>query len=248
MIQKVITIYTKINSKSLSKKKLLLAISFLSVIPISTTALCTVNLNVETKIEIENKEAIFLPGSEVNIKMKELAGTDTSADGVRTRNSNIISIKQFESEPMDTEKQEKNIVSTSDSPFPIYMWYEEGTIYWWSEDKHPSLNSSASFMFSYLLSLENIDTLKDFDISNTTVLNSFFYYDHLTNLDAIKNWNTSNVESISWFVGYNKYLVNIDGIKNWDMSNVMAIAGFFESCFSLEEIEISAWKTTDKLL
>ncbi len=271
----VITTYVEVRNKSLSKNKLLLMISVLSTIPISINALCTVNLNVETKIEIENKKAVFLPGQEAIVKIKELAGDDTSTStkGYNFKDENVIAIKHSESEPSDSNKEEKNIVSTADSPYPIYMWYIDGTIYWWSEDKHPSLNEDASYMFYYLHNLNDISGLEDFDASNTKKLKYIFSYDSITNLDALKQWNTKNLEEMYSMFSWDMQLTNIDGIKNWDTSKVTTMVGLFHnthkllsvdavknwdvsnvedmesmfSCsYSLEEIDLSNWHT-DKL-
>ena len=54
-----------------------------------------------------------------------------------------------------------NIVSKSN--YPIYMWYSNGTIYWWSEDSHPYLNEDASFMFNKMSNLSDISGLEDFN-------------------------------------------------------------------------------------
>ncbi len=36
-----------------------------------------------------------------------------------------------------------NDVSIAEATAPIYMWFDDGIIYWWSEEKTPSLNSDA---------------------------------------------------------------------------------------------------------
>ncbi len=241
----VLTVYSKINNKSFNKKKILLLISLLNIIPISINALCTVILNVETKIEIENKEAVFLPGSEVNIKMKELAGDDTSTETNRYnfKDESITAVKNASQEPTESNKEEKNIVSTADSSYPIYMWYSDRTIFWWSEDTHPSLNEDASIMFYNLTNLSDISGLENYDSSNTKNLGCFFAYTSVPNLDYVGNWNTSKNTSLNNFIAYNKALINMEGIKNWDVSEVVSMSCLFRSCFNLEEIDLRTWKT-----
>ena len=113
------------------KKSLYLFLLIGIIIPFTVNALCKHSLEIETNLVIDGKEAIFLPGREVNIKMKILAGNDvsTSATGYGLRNQNITSIKSSEIEPSINNKEDKNIVSVAESPYPIYMWYEEGIIY-----------------------------------------------------------------------------------------------------------------------
>ena len=267
-----ITIYTKINNKLINKKKLLLVISLLSTLPITTKALCIVSLNVETKIEIENKEAIFLPGLEVNIKMKELAGDDTSTftNGCDFLDQNIISIKYSNFEPIAANKEEKNIVSTPDSPYPIYMWYENNIIYWWSNAKHPYLNASSrrmcqmldnlvdisglkyfntsqvtdiAVMFWNTSSLENIDPLSNWNVSRVTDMSGMFWGPTaITSLKALKNWDTSNVENMFCTFIANRSLTNLEGLENWNVSKVTDMRGMFRSCEKIENLDpLSNW-------
>ena len=269
----MITIFIKMNNKPFNKKKLLLIVASLSIIPLTTTALCTVNLNIETKIEIENKEAIFLPGSEVNIKMKELAGDDTSS--VTTpyafSDTNIISIKYSEFEPIAANKEEKNIVSTPDSPYPIYMWFEDGTIYWWSEDIHPNLNEDSSNMFRSLTHLNDISGVKNYDASNikniqymfgrtslislvdlkswdTSNINNmsyaFYVCRQLESTSGLETWNTSNVEDMKGLFYTDIKLKDLTAIKNWDVRKVKYMQSMFSTCFSIEEIDLSNWETS----
>ena len=225
-------------------------ISMFIIILLLTTqvvkAVCTCQLDINANIEIDVREAVFLPGKEVNIKMKELAGDDTSTleDRYTFKNESIIAIKESEIEPSDSNKQEKNIVSTADSEYPIYMWFDNGTIYWWSEDKTPSLNENASDMFTFLSLLNNIEGLKEFDVSKTKILNSLFSAStSLKNIDAISKWNTSNVKNISFIFDNCTSLENVDGIKNWNVKKVISMRQVFCGDINLEEIDLSNWET-----
>ena len=94
-------------------------------------ALCTCTLDINTSLEIDAKEAVFLPGREFVNKIKLLAGTDTStsSNAYATKDTAIKNIRYSEIEPIESNKDEENIVSTNDSPYPIYMWFDHGTIY-----------------------------------------------------------------------------------------------------------------------
>ena len=244
-------------------------------IPLSIKALCTVNLEINANITINHKEAIFLPGQEVNVKMKELTGDDTSTSRLPYyfQDENITAIKYSSTEPIESEKQEKNIASTIDSPYPIYMWYEEGTIYWWSEAHHPKLNQDASYMFSDLKNLIDIEGLKYYDSSNTTNMKSLFYYvlslkninelanwdtskvtdlsyafnkmEQITSLEPLRNWNTSNVANIASTFCYTG-ITNLSGLENWDTTNVTDMSGTFLHATSLENLEpLRNWNTSN---
>ena len=252
-------------------KKGLLLLSILAIVS-NVYAVCNFNLNIEPKIEIVNKEAVFLPGTEVNVKMKQLAGTiiSNSTYPFITNDYNIASIKYSEIEPTESNKEEKNIVSIEESPYPIYMWYTDGTIYWWSEDEHPSLNSDASYMFAMINSLNDIESVADFDVEKTTSLESFFVSTAISNLSPLSNWNISNVQNIAhifqttniqkvdslihwntqnitnmaYIFCEDKILEDVSAIKNWDVSNVRSMSHMFDKCYSLETINLSNWTTS----
>ena len=235
-------------------------------------ALCTCTLDINTSIEIDAKEAMFLPGKDVNAKMKELAGDDTSTleDRYTFKNESIIAIKESEIEPSDNNKQEKNIVSTTESEYPIYMWFDNGTIYWWSEDKSPTLNEDSSYMFNMLTNINDISGLKGYDASATTDIEYMFNSAKIQSLINLINWNVSQVKNMSFIFLNCRQLESISGLETWDTSNVEDMTGVFNininvrdfspiknwnvnkvkymqrmfaTCFSVEEIDLSNWET-----
>jgi surface protein len=177
--------------------------------------------------------------------MKQLAGDDTTSttNGYDINNLNIRSVKKSETEPINSNKEEKNVVSTSDSEYPIYMWFDNGTIYWWSEDKTPFLNEDASYMFSSAANLIDISGVSSFDITKTQRLFLTFCSSDLRNLDALKKWDVSNVTNMQSLFAENKLLENINGIENWDVSNAKNLSYLLENCYNLEEINLSKWYT-----
>ena len=146
--------------------------------------------------------AMFLNGGTVNTKMKTLASLANGGEtvtGTGTGDRYITAIKESLTEPTDENKEEKNIVSVNNNqyPIPIYMWYEDGTIYWWSEDKKPMLNIDASNMFNRMLILTNIIGLKNFDSSKSINFSYMFNFaTALSDISSISNWNTSNVTNM----------------------------------------------------
>ena len=189
-------------------------------------------------------EANFLTGTEVSVKMKLLAGNNISNNSIYSYDNNIKAIKKSPTEPTDENKEYKNIVSTSDSPYPIYMWYEDNTIYYWSEDTTPNLNKLSSTMFFGFEALENIEGLADFDASNVEVMNWMFgYCTKLPNLDALSSWNTANVTSMAETFDACKSLVSMDGVKNWNVKKVKDMWQIFACDYNLETVDLSNWET-----
>ena len=224
--------------KKLSKILIGLILCF---IPISIKALCTINLEINANITINEKEAIFLPGTEVNVKMKELAGDDTSTAPTSPHyfeDINITTIKYSRIKPNESDKEEKNIVSTEDSTYPIYMWYEEGTIYWWSESKYPKLNENASWMFCRLTELNDITDFFRFDTTITKNINFFLYENiNLKTLNGLETWDISKINYMdSAFKGMIA-LSSIESLNNWDTSSVTNMTSLFQSDKALTSLE-----------
>ena len=183
------------------------------------------------RIGIANEKiSVFKSGTEVNVMMKKLAGTNASDES--TIDSNITAIKRSNTEPNISNKTNDNIVSLSSSDYPIYMWYSNGTIYWWSESNKIYLNSDSSFMFNKMSNLSDISGLENFNVSGVTSLASLFHSDKITDLSALSNWNISNVQSLrSTF--YNNDIKKLDGLENWNTSNVTTMEFTFNKNVNL---------------
>ena len=240
-------ILTFVGEKKLIEKFMIGIFAILTV-PLITHALCTINLEINSNIIINNKEAIFLPGPEVNTKMKQLAGDNVSSNNPNwSPNDNIAAIKYSKIEPINSEKQEKNLVSTSNSPYPIYMWYEEGTIYWWSEAHRPKLNENASYMFYEMEELTNILDLKYFDASNAKNLQELFGYNKsLNDITPLKDWNISNVTNLSWVFRFCYSLSSIEALSSWDVSKVETLASFLMEDSNITSLKpLKNWNTSN---
>ena len=241
-------------NKKKKLSKVLMGILICSI-PLSIKALCTINLEINANITINEKEAIFLPGPEVNTIMKQLAGDDTSTvtEPYRFQDVNITAIKYSNTEPEESEKEEKNIVSIIDSPYPIYMWYEEGTIYWWSEAKRPNLNEDASYMFSSLTNLDSLLSLSKFNTSNTKNMTGlFFNLMKINDLSGLENWDVSNVENLSATFMSTTSLTSIEALEKWNVKNVTSLYGLFcrtkiTSLKGLEKWDVSNVKIMESI-
>ncbi len=233
-------------------KNVSMLIIVLLVTPLVVKAVSVYTININANIEIDAKDAIFLPGIDVNNKMKLLAGDDTSIAEYtyNTINTSIVAIKYSETEPEDVNKQEANIVSTSDSPYPIYMWFDNGIIYWWSEDRTPALNENASYMFKYLIRLTDMSGLERYDVSNTKEMIYGFASSNTSNpmtytsLESLANWNTSNLEDIHHIFEINRTITNLKGLEKWDVSKVKNMSYTFNYMDKLENVDaLINWNT-----
>ena len=228
-------------------KLIMIVLTSLLVLPIYTVANKKIDIKLNANITIDGKEAYFLPGSEFNIKVKQLAGNDTTVNGYNTSDNFIKTIKISDVEPTETNKEDKNVASNADSPNPIYMWIKEGTLYLWSLDKTLNLNEDAAHMFKNFKALNSIDDMRRFDTSKTTTFMQLFYGDtQLTSddLTSISDWNVSNVKSIKTMFSFVS-IDNVDFLKNWDVSSVEDASYAFQVCGSLVSIDgLSNWNTS----
>ena len=202
----------------------------------------------ESGINDPNEEiTMFLTGEEVNIKMKNLANKanndETVVSAATTANTTITSIQK--SNTLKEGLTEDNIVSTATSQNPIYMWYENGTIYWWSEEKHPKLNPTSYSMFDSMRNLSDISGLSNWDSSTSTDMRYFLFDTKITNVNELGNWDTSNVTDMSLMFN-NTSLTSLEGLENWDTSNVTDMAHMFFQNTSLTSLEgLENWDTSN---
>ena len=85
---------------------------------------------------------------------------------------------------------------TADSSYPVYGWFDDGIIYYYTEADTIYLNPDSSYMFYRLTSLSNIDM----DSWNTINVESMYYMFSsslwFTWLN-LSSWNTSNLKNMS---------------------------------------------------
>ena len=187
--------------------------------------------------------AMFDTGSNVNAKMKKLAGNSSVA--FYDNDLNITSIKKSTTKPDISNMTNDNIVSISNSTYntPIYMWYDSGTIYWWSEDATPDLNVDSSSMFSNLKNVSNIE-LNSFNTSNVTNMSNMFGgCENLTSLD-VSQFNTSNVTNMSNMFGNCSSLTSLD-LSSFDTSKVKTMRYMFYNCKNLTSLDVSHFDTSN---
>ncbi len=237
-----------------------------TVNPPAKFEISTINL----RNQLEKMDIAILDRS-FNSKAKALAGT-TAEYLIYAKNTSINSIKEAKSLP-DIPLSDDNLVSHSDSDIPIYIWYQNGEIYYfakkyYSKDIKIYLSENSSYMFYNFSSLTNLD-LSNFDTSNViNMYNMFAYCESLTELDlstfdtskvtnmsgmfykdkALTNLNlssfdTSQVTNMSYMFYENKALTNLN-LSNFDTSNVSDM-GFMFTALSLTSLNVSNFNTSN---
>ena len=199
---------------------------------------------------VEDKPAYFDTGRNVVQKMKRLAGNSSAI--YSSTNTNIKSIKAADSLPAGFTPTSDNTVSTSSSPLPIYMWFDntndQGIIYYYT-DAAPDqilINTNSSSMFYNCTSLTDLSGLSTWDTSSVTTMSDMFNNCRsLTDLSGLSTWDTSSVTYMSYMFYNCRSLTDLTPLANWNTSSVTKMFSMFNSCRSLTDLSgLSTWNTS----
>ena len=136
--------------------------------------------------------ATFKAGKEFNVAIKQASGqTDATYS---TSNSTITAFTKYNGTPTQEILNNATIVSSDDSESNIYAWFDNGTIYWYSESDTIYFNANSSYMFNYLTGIDTID-LSEFDLSKATSVSSMF--SNTTNMTTLITPKVNASSSIS---------------------------------------------------
>ena len=127
----------------------------------------------------------------------------------------------------EEQKASSKIVSTTDSPNPIYMWFESGsgTVYWYSDATKVYANKDASQMLGWLGAITTLD-VSEIDFSQTTNLSYLFQYDKSIAAIDVSSMNVVNVTNMIEVFYCMESLTSLD-ITMWNISNATDLAFMF---------------------
>ena len=183
------------------------------------------------------EDAIFDSGYLVNGKMKELAGTTI---GINEINDNITNIEYSNTLP-EKYRNNDHMVSDLRSETPIYMWFDNGTIYWYSSNPNPYLNENAAYMFSGLSALTTISDFDRFDGNKTIDATALFKNcSSLKNIN-IENFNIARITTMESLFENCSSLTNLD-LSSWNIKNFFNTSKMFKNCSSLSSIKFGESK------
>ncbi len=197
-------------------------------------------LVVTTTLNAKYSESII--GYNFNSKIKQLAGNVNAS--IYTYDTNIKHIVRSTTPP--SENDDYIDLSDAGSDKPVYAWFNDSTIYLYSENEKILIKDS-SYMFQHLLALEELD-LSYFDTSKATSFRGMFEgCEALTSID-VSNFNTSNVTNMSYmFATSGQYhqsrmvLEEIIGLENFDTSNVTDMSNMFSGESEITNLNIENW-------
>ena len=197
--------------------------------------------------EIRSKYAMFNTGISTNKKLKKIANNMEGTFEYNTPNTTVTAFKKSSVEPDSTIKNEDHLVSNQVSNYPIYAWFDNGTIYWWSECEDVYFHNNSIAFLAYFTELVDISGLEDINASDIVKSRQFFIYDSkITDFSAITNWDTSNFNSIYGMFAYCEGLTTTSYFSNWDTSNVDSLYMAFCHCINLTSLTgLNNWDTSN---
>ena len=148
----------------------------------------------------------------------------------------------------------KNVLSSDNSDYIIYGWYDDNKIYYYCENDKVYLNPNSSFMFYNAFYVESLPGIENVDTSHVVNMASLFdgmaYSSSTIDID-LSNWNTSKVTNMKYmfsYVGDVATTMNIRGISNFDTSKVIDMSHMFNNTgFSVQafDLDLSNWDTSN---
>ena len=234
---------------NIKKSVIIISIFILSICMLLVGVFSYSNNIFKLKANVNDSQssATFLPGGHFNAKIKSLAANENVT--YMTMDSNITSIQKANSVPSSwivnneiTPPSNNNVLSTEDSANPIYAWYDNGTIYYYSVANNLYMNSTSSFMFYDLLNVTSID-IDIINTSNVTSMNGMFNNcKSLISLD-LRNFDTSNVVNMNYMFAKCNSLTSLN-VSSFDTSNVTDMGNMFYDCSSLTSLNLSNFNTS----
>ena len=180
----------------------------------------------------EDTRVFLTTGQNFNQAIKQLAG-DSSAT-YETEDTAITAFERSATAPasgVTTADISKNQNGS------VVAWFDNGTIYWYSNANTVYLNEDSSCMFAWCEGLTSLD-VTGFDTSNVTNMSAMFIScSGLTSLD-VSSFDTSNVTDMSEMFYYCAGITDLD-VSNFDTSNVTNMSWMFSECYSLTSIDVS---------
>ena len=192
--------------------------------------------------------ATLTNGSKMNRIFKTLAGQVNPS--VNTDDYAITAIRRADTLPSEVDiHNSDNILSSEQSELPVYAWFDNDTIYYYTEADDIYMDASSGNIFENMRVLTDISGLAYWNSSRVETMASMFWgTESLTNIDALIYWDTSKCKSFSYMFYGARSLENIDGAINWDVSKVTDMAGMFMNNESLNNIGGAALWDTPSLI
>ena len=207
------------------------------------------------------RKATLKAGSQVNAIWKSLAKGDVTR--YDAADQAITSIQKFTGDFTDLIQSSAMDIAVDNSDYPVWSWFDNGTIYYYAEADEVFFNANSAYMFYKMHKLVSVGfnfgletdvdpdgdgyiaSVKDpvYITSSITSMSSMFGgTSSLTSLD-VSNWDTSKVISMYDMFNGASSLTSLD-VSNWDTSKVTNMGYMFYNTSSLTSLDVSNWDTS----
>ena len=200
--------------------------------------------NITFTAQWEESSAELLDGESINVKMKRLAGTGSAK--YTTKNTTITAIQRTDEKPTEAVMADYNsLISTDASTKPVYAWFENGVIKWWSEAEDVNAGVKPSRLCYGMQNLTDISGLNEWQTGKITDMSEMFEdCSKLTDLTPLANWQTGKVHDMSeMFYGCSN-LTSLAELADWDTGHVTRMSSMFSGCSQLTDLTpLANWQT-----
>ncbi|MBR3180199.1 BspA family leucine-rich repeat surface protein, partial [Candidatus Saccharibacteria bacterium] len=204
----------------------------------------------------QSSSTTLCPGGSANTleaKMKSLAGNG----GFNSANTTITAIKKATNAQYEAKKS--SLTSTNEvqaSGEKTYMWFESGTIYFYSLADNIYLSPNSAGAFRRLSNLTDISGLAHFNTTYVTDMNRMFQDTPvISDISYLSNWDTGNVLDMTYMFGSNfsggacvspMNFSNLTPLANWNVSNVTSMDQMFKCNAQLANLTpLTNWDVTN---
>ena len=199
------------------------------------------NFKVNGKIYLEEDKKDEYSTLKSGITVKDKIGELINRDYKDYTIKNIKKAKEIKEEYMN----DNYIVSTTNSKKPIYMWVEEDTLYFYSENKI-EYGSDTSYMFSNLSGLTDAADLKYIKADKLENMSNMFFQDEsLSDIKFLSYYNTPKLENIDSIFWKCYSLIDITPLIAIETDNLEDISSMLEET-SISDISILKYFNTNK--
>ena len=198
--------------------------------------------NITFTAQWKESSAELLDGESINVKMKKLAGTGSAE--YETEDTAITAIQRTDEEPTEAVMADANsLISTNASTKPVYAWFENGVIKWWSEAEDVNAGESLSYLCYNMRNLTDISGLNEWQTGKVTAMSGMFIgCSNLTSLVVLADWDTGNVTYMSDMFKNCSKLTDLTPLANWQTGKVTNMSAMFRNCVKLTNtVGINSW-------
>ncbi len=154
-------------------------------------------------------------------------------------------IERADATAYNSYKGTKYVISTDNSMLPVYAWFTNYTLYYYSASPTIYLNEDLTGMFTNLYKLNDISGFEYLDSSRTVNVSGLFAYTQVSDYSPISNWDLSSMKNMSSLFKSTP-VSDLTPIANWDLSNVENISSMFANCTSVTDLTpIANWNVSN---